>query len=76
MPGMADLDILRRLSGTAPSWAIKLGCTILGIGLAVVLRLIVDRIMPGVAPYAFVYPAALLATLLGGWQSGACSTGR
>jgi two-component sensor histidine kinase len=38
--------------------------------LAVVLRLIVERITPGAAPYAFVYPAALLATLLGGWQAG------
>ena len=67
---MVDLDIPRRLAGAAPGWAIKLGCAIFGVGLAVILRLIVDRITPGAAPYAFVYPAALLATLLGGWQSG------
>lgn len=71
MQRMADLDIPRRLSGVLPIWATRIGCTILGIGLAVVLRLIADRIIPGAAaPYAFVYPAALLATLLGGWQSG------
>ena len=65
-----DFDIPRLLSGVAPSWASKIACAILGIGLAVVLRLVVDRIVPGAAPYAFVYPAALLATLLGGWQAG------
>jgi two-component sensor histidine kinase len=67
---MADLDIPRLLSGKAPTWVSKIACAILGIGLAVVLRLIVERITPGAAPYAFVYPAALAATLLGGWQSG------
>jgi two-component sensor histidine kinase len=67
---MTELDIPRLLSGIAPSWASKTACAILGIGLAVVLRLIADHIIPGAAPYAFVYPAALLATLLGGWQAG------
>ena len=72
MQRMADLDIPRRLSGMVPVWATRIGCTILGVGLAVVLRLIVDHVTPGAgaAPYAFVYPAALVATLLGGWQSG------
>ena len=67
---MTELDIPHLLSGIAPSWASKAGCAVLGIGLAVILRLIVDHITPGAAPYAFVYPAALLATLLGGWQAG------
>jgi len=72
MQRMVDLDIPRRLSGVVPAWATRIGCTILGVGLAVILRLIVDRVSPGVgaAPYAFVYPASLVATLLGGWQSG------
>lgn len=72
MQGMVDLDIPRRVSGVAPAWAVQIGCTILGVGLAVILRLIVDGVTPeaGAAPYAFVYPASLLATLLGGWQSG------
>lgn len=65
-----DLDIPHLLSGKTPTWANKIASTLLGIGLAVVLRLVVERIAPGAAPYAFVYPAALLATLLGGWQSG------
>jgi two-component sensor histidine kinase len=36
----------------------------------VVLRFIVERIAPGAEPFAFVYPAALMATLLGGWEAG------
>lgn len=67
---MVDLDIPRLLSGIAPRWVSKTACAILGIGLAVLLRFIVERITPGAAPYAFVYPAALMATLLGGWQAG------
>jgi two-component sensor histidine kinase len=64
------LDIPRLLSGIAPNWASKAACAILGIGLAVVLRLLTDHIVPGAAPFAFVYPAALMATLLGGWEAG------
>jgi two-component sensor histidine kinase len=68
---IAHLDIPGRLSGVAPHWAAKSACALLGIGLAVVLRALTNLVAPGVAPYAFVYPAALLATLLGGWQAGA-----
>jgi len=67
---IAKLDVPGRLAGTVPGWAAKAACAILGIGLAVVLRAMVDLVAPGVAPYAFIYPAALLATLLGGWQAG------
>lgn len=67
---IANLDIPGRLSGVAPGWAAKGACALLGVGLAVVLRGLTNLVAPGVAPYAFVYPAALLATLLGGWQAG------
>jgi two-component sensor histidine kinase len=64
------LDIPRLLSGIAPNWASKSACALLGIGLAVVLRFVTDHVAPGAAPFAFVYPAALTATLLGGWEAG------
>ncbi|HXR95117.1 MAG TPA: sensor histidine kinase [Rhizomicrobium sp.] len=64
------LDIPRLLSGIAPSWVSKAACALLGIGLAVVLRFTVDHVARGAAPFAFVYPAALMATLLGGWEAG------
>jgi two-component sensor histidine kinase len=68
---IAGLDIPGRLSGIAPSWALKTACVFLGVGCAVLLRTAANLIAPGVAPYTFIYPAALLATLLGGWQAGA-----
>jgi two-component sensor histidine kinase len=68
---IAGLDIPGRLSGVAPSWALKAACVFLGVGCAVLLRIAANLIVPGVAPYTFIYPAALLATLLGGWQAGA-----
>lgn len=67
---IAGLDIPGRLSGVAPSWVLKTACVFLGVGLAVLLRAAANLVAPGVAPYAFIYPAALLATLLGGWQTG------
>ncbi len=36
-----------------------------------VLRLAIDAIVPGVTPFALMYPAVLLATLAAGWISGA-----
>ncbi|HET7085121.1 MAG TPA: sensor histidine kinase [Rhizomicrobium sp.] len=68
---IAGLDIPRRLAGVAPAWATKIACACLGVGFAVSLRAITNLVAPGVAPYAFIYPASLLATLLGGWQAGA-----
>jgi len=68
---IAGLDIPSRLSGIAPSWILKTACVLLGVGFAVLLRAAANLVAPGVAPYAFIYPASLLATLLGGWQAGA-----
>lgn len=68
---IAGLDIPGRLSGIAPSWVLKSACVLLGVGAAVLLRAAANLVAPGVAPYAFIYPASLLATLLGGWQAGA-----
>ena len=70
MHRLASLDLPERLSGIAPPWAVMLSCAIFGIGVSALLRLLADQFAPGVAPYAFIYPACLLATLLGGWQAG------
>ena len=51
-------------------WTAKLALAACGVMVAVVLRAITHLVAPGVSPYAFIYPAALLATLLGGWQPG------
>jgi hypothetical protein len=70
MHRLDSLDLPGRLSGIAPPWAVMLGCAVFGVGVSALLRLLADQFAPGVAPYAFVYPACLLATLLGGWQAG------
>jgi two-component sensor histidine kinase len=67
---VANLDIPGRFAGTVPVWLSRLACAFFGIGLAVAARLAIDLVAPGVAPFALVYPASLVATLLGGWQAG------
>jgi two-component sensor histidine kinase len=48
-----------------------LSLALCGIVFAVGARALTNLVAPGVAPYAFLYPAALLATLFGGWIAGA-----
>ena len=43
------------------------------IGFAIVGRLVIQSIVPGVVPYALTYPAIILAGLLGGWEAGLIS---
>jgi two-component sensor histidine kinase len=68
---VAKLDVQRWLDGIVPAWAASLICVVMGVGLAATLRALTDLALPGAAPFAFVYPAALLATLAGGWIAGA-----
>ncbi|MBV9550748.1 MAG: sensor histidine kinase [Alphaproteobacteria bacterium] len=70
MHHLSSLDLPGRLAGILPRWAVILGCAVFGVGVSALLRLLADQFAPGVAPYAFIYPACLLATLLGGWPSG------
>lgn len=51
-------------------WPGKVLLAGLGVIFAVGMRAVTNLFAPGVAPYAFTYPAALLTTLFGGWQSG------
>ena len=66
----ADLYLPVRLAGALPPWATKMGCAILGVGVAVCLRLLVQLIAPGAAPFAFIYPTSLFVTLIGGAEAG------
>jgi two-component sensor histidine kinase len=63
-------DAAGRFARIAPGWLVKACCCLLAVFFAVVLRSVANRFAPGVAPYSFVYPATLLATLLGGWEAG------
>src|ERR1700749_576776 len=67
---VAGFDLSDQLRNFVPGWVAKIVCALLGVTLSVILRAATNRVAPGVAPYAFVYPAVLLSTLLGGWQAG------
>ena len=52
-------------------WIGKISLALYGVIFAVGMLALTNLVAPGVAPYAFIYPAALIATLFGGWVSGA-----
>ena len=71
MPGRILVTaFLKRAPVQGPSWAGKLGAVLLGVGFAALLRTLANQVAPGVSPYAFIYPASLLTTLLAGWMAG------
>jgi PAS domain S-box-containing protein len=41
------------------------------LAIVVAIRLLIDTAVPGVTPFALLFPAILLATILAGWMSGA-----
>lgn len=65
-----ELDIPARLSPALPPWATEVLCALACVMLAGILRFAVNLFTPFAAPFVFVYPATLLATLLAGWRSG------
>lgn len=75
MTGMGDLDLRERLAPAAPAWVIEGVCAVVCVAVAGLLRLIVDLLVPVPAPFVFLFPAVLLATLLAGWRAGAVALG-
>lgn len=73
MRGMGDLNLPERLAPVLPRWATEIIVAGFCALLAGLLRLAVDVFAPLNAPFVFVFPAALLATLLAGWRSGLMS---
>jgi two-component sensor histidine kinase len=54
-----------------PRWAGEVLTALICLAAAAVLRVVVDALLPGVAPFVLLFPAALVATLVGGWRCGA-----
>ena len=76
-PGMSrigELDLPDRLSPTLPRWVTELGVGLLCATSAILLRASFDALSTGGAPFAFVYPAAILATLFARWRAGAVTS--
>lgn len=73
MAHLGTLDLPERLGPTLPAWLTQIGVGLVASAAAGVVRLAVDFVAPGGAPFALIFPAILLATLFGRWFAGAVS---
>jgi len=64
------VDLSLRLAGRKPDLGADLLIAAAAIGLATAGRLVVDIFAPGVAPFAFVFPFIILASLVAGARAG------
>src|SRR5262249_34367726 len=53
-----------------PVWVGELITSMICLAAAGVARFVIDALSPGVAPFVLLFPAALIATLVGGLRSG------
>lgn len=67
---MYRLDIPSRLATRVPRWFAEFACVVASVATIAVARLLIDRALPGVAPFALLYPGVLMATALAGWRAG------
>lgn len=67
---MYRLDVPSRLKAGAPRWLAEIACAIASVASIALARRIIDNFLPGVAPFALLYPGALMATALAGWRAG------
>lgn len=64
-------DLLASVGEGAPRRLVQTSVALVATALALVLRAIIELLVPGVIPFALLFPAMLGAALLAGWQSGA-----
>jgi two-component sensor histidine kinase len=70
MGRVGEIDLPDRLSPGIPRWVTQVGVGLLcGVG-AIAVRLLLDLVVPGIGPYALVFPALILATLFAHWPAG------
>jgi two-component sensor histidine kinase len=68
---LSTIDLPARLAPVLPRWLAELIAALMCLAVAGVLRFLIDALTPGVAPFVLLFPAALIATLMGGWRAGA-----
>jgi two-component sensor histidine kinase len=71
LPSLKTIDLPARLAAVMPLWLGELVTALICLAGAGMLRFALDSLTPGVAPFVLLFPAALIATLLGGWRTGA-----
>jgi two-component sensor histidine kinase len=67
----SQIDLPSRFARWAPAWVIQVNVGVLAGAAAMFLRAMLDLLVVGIAPFALLFPALLIATLLAGWQAGA-----
>lgn len=70
MGWLVRLDIPARFARWAPPWLTAIFIGLILCGLALLARLAIRTIWPTVAPFGLLFPAILIATLLGRWVAG------
>jgi two-component sensor histidine kinase len=70
MGRVGEIDLPDRLAPAIPRWATQLGIGLLCGAGAIVARLLLDLVVPGIGPFALVFPALILATLFAHWPAG------
>lgn len=73
MQGLSRIDLPARLAPVLPVWVGELITALLCLAAAGLIRLFIDAVTPGVAPFVLLFPAGLIATLVGGWRAGAAT---
>ena len=67
---LGDLSLPERLSPVVSPWITQVAIAFVVVAAASVVRLGIDLILPGAAPFILMFPALLVAGLLGGQLSG------
>jgi len=70
LPSLKTIDLPARLAVAMPLWLGELVTALICLAGAGLLRFALDALTPGVAPFVLLFPATLIATLLGGWRPG------
>lgn len=65
-----QVDLPAKLSPTVPLWLGQLICALAIVALVALVRVGIDRLVPGAAPFILLSPGVLLATLIAGWRAG------
>jgi two-component sensor histidine kinase len=68
---LSKIDLPGRLAPVLPIWAGEAITALICLAVIGVMRVAMDVLMPGAAPFVLIFPACLVATLVGGWRSGA-----
>jgi two-component sensor histidine kinase len=68
--GVSRIDLPARLAPVLPLWLGELITALICLAVVGAIRFLLDAVTPGVAPFVLLFPAALVATIAGGWRAG------